>query len=63
MSLELSKQTKIIYLSERLRIERYPRSRFWAVYLDNELLTLTVYKKGAIALCDVLLQYEQATNS
>ena len=30
-----------------LRFERFKRTRFWAVYIDEELICLTVYKKGA----------------
>jgi len=53
-----------IYFSDRLRIERYPRSRFWAVYLDDELLTLTVYKKGALALCEAFtIEQKSVINS
>jgi hypothetical protein len=29
------------------RIAPYPYSRFWALYEGNELLGVTVYKKGA----------------
>ncbi len=25
-------------------------TRFWAIYLNGELLTVTVYRKGAIAI-------------
>lgn len=30
-----------------ITIERYRRTRFWAVYEDGKLLCVTVYKKGA----------------
>jgi phosphoribosyl-dephospho-CoA transferase len=32
------------------RVEHYRRTRFWAVYESNELLCVTVYKKGATAV-------------
>jgi len=32
------------------RIERYRRTRFWAVYEADELLCVAVYKKGATAV-------------
>jgi hypothetical protein len=32
-----------------IRIAKY-NSRFWAIYLDGELLAVTVYKKGALAI-------------
>ncbi len=33
-----------------LTVERYRRTRFWAVYECGELLCVTVYKKGASAV-------------
>lgn len=30
-----------------IRIERYRESRYWGVWLDEELLAVTVYKRGA----------------
>ena len=32
------------------------RGRYWAVYLDSELLAITVYKKGAFAIKRLLDQ-------
>ena len=37
-------------------IEKYPGSRYWAVRLHGELLVVTVYKKGALAVKSALLQ-------
>ena len=39
--------------STRIEITRYG-SRNWAVWLDGELLAVTVYKKGATAVAQVL---------
>jgi hypothetical protein len=33
-----------------LKIERYRRTRFWGLYEAGELLCVTVYKKGALAV-------------
>jgi hypothetical protein len=33
-----------------LTVERYRRTRFWALYEAGELLCVTVYKKGANAV-------------
>lgn len=33
-----------------LTIERYRRTRFWGLYEAGELLCVTVYKKGALAV-------------
>ena len=46
--------TGTVYLSDRLRVERYG-DRNWAIYLDDDLLAVTVYKKGALAVALVLL--------
>ena len=39
--------------SKRIEITRYG-SRNWAVWLDGELLAVTVYKKGATAVANAL---------
>jgi len=39
-----------------LCIARYPHSRFWAVYENGQLLCVTVYKKGALAVMRRLQQ-------
>ena len=37
-----------------LTIEKYKRTRFWAVFRDGELLAVTVYKRGAEAIVRTL---------
>ncbi len=32
------------------RIARYAHTRFWALWEDDELVCVTVYKKGALAV-------------
>ena len=39
-----------------IEIVRYRRSRHWAVYVDGELLVVAVYRKGAQAVADLILQ-------
>lgn len=41
-------------VNPNLRVERYRRSRFWAVYVNDELLAVTVYKKGALAVREMI---------
>jgi hypothetical protein len=41
-----------------IRVEHYPNSRFWAVHLDDKLLCVTVYKKGALAVKAALENHE-----
>jgi len=38
----------------KIEIQRYRDSRFWAVYLDGELLAVTVYRKGAAAVAEII---------
>ena len=33
-----------------LRMDRYPYSRFWAIWDDQDLVAMVVYKKGASEL-------------
>ena len=41
-------------LTDIIRIEKYRNSRYWGVWVGEELLTVTVYKKGAVAVKKVL---------
>lgn len=40
--------------SYQIEITRYRHTRFWAIWLDGELLAVTVYKKGATAISQIL---------
>ncbi|MCX6876368.1 MAG: hypothetical protein NTW21_21545 [Verrucomicrobia bacterium] len=37
-------------------IRKYRHTRFWAVYVDGELLAVVVYRKGALAIADMLMR-------
>jgi hypothetical protein len=39
-----------------IEVRKYRQSRFWAVYVDGELLAVVVYRKGARAVADMLLK-------
>ncbi len=39
-----------------IEIRKYRQSRHWAVYLDGELLAVVVYRKGAVAIADMLMR-------
>ena len=39
-----------------IEVKKYRQTRFWAVYLDGELLAVVVYRKGARAIADHLIQ-------
>jgi len=41
------------------RVTRYG-TRYWAVYLNGELLAVTVYKKGALAIQEALSSRAQS---
>ena len=38
-----------------IEIVRYRRSRYWAVYVDGQLLVVAVYRRGAQAVADMIL--------
>ena len=40
--------------TNHIRVNRYGATRYWAVWVNGELLAVTVYKKGAIAIRDKL---------
>jgi hypothetical protein len=42
-------------MSERLSITKYG-SRYWAVWLDGQLLAVTLYKKGAQSVASAITQ-------
>ena len=37
-----------------IRVEKYKGTRYWPVWLGEELLAVTVYKKGAMAIKEIL---------
>jgi hypothetical protein len=36
--------------AHRVTLGKYKDSRFWAIWIDDELLAVTVYRKGARAM-------------
>lgn len=40
--------------TDDISVSRYGETRYWAVWINSELLAVTVYKKGAIAIRDKL---------
>ena len=40
-----------------IEVKKYRQTRFWAVYVDGELLAVVVYRKGARAIADHLAQF------
>lgn len=46
-----------------VRVERYPKSRFWAVWRDEELIAVTVYKKGARSVAAIVEELSAARSS
>ena len=39
-----------------IRITKYKKTRFYAVWLDGELLAVVCYKKGGLAIKKAILQ-------
>ena len=42
-----------------IEVRKYRHTRFWAVYVDGELLAVMVYRKGARAVADMLMKMHQ----
>lgn len=40
--------------TDNISVSRYGETRYWAVWINGELLAVTVYKKGATAVRDKL---------
>lgn len=49
-------------MKSTIEITKYG-SRHWAVFVDGQLLCVTVYKKGALAVRDALLSSALAVNA
>ena len=39
-----------------IEIRKYRHTRFWAVFVDSELLAVVVYRKGARAIAEMLMR-------
>ncbi len=37
-----------------IEVKKYRETRFWAVYVDGELLAVVVYRKGARAIAEMI---------
>ncbi|RZI40001.1 hypothetical protein EGT07_26270 [Herbaspirillum sp. HC18] len=46
-----------------IRVEKYKRTRYWAVWVGDRLLAVTVYKKGAVAIKETLLPTKCVTSA
>lgn len=40
--------------NSRVTVGKYKESRFWAIWVDGQLLAVTVYRKGALAISEYL---------
>jgi len=38
-----------------VKVEKYKQTRYWAVWINDQLLAITVYKKGALAIREFLV--------
>ncbi|NRA27407.1 MAG: hypothetical protein HRU10_09180 [Opitutales bacterium] len=41
-------------VKQAIKITKYKGSRFWAIWLEEELLAVVCYKKGALAIKEAL---------
>jgi hypothetical protein len=42
-----------------IKIDRWKRTRYWSVWLNQELLAVVLYKKGALAIKKAILTLQQ----
>lgn len=57
----MPKQSGGLSGSYHVRVEKYRQTRYWAVWLDEVLLAVTVYKKGAVAIQQFLAADTEVT--
>ena len=50
-------------LASTIRVEKYRGTRYWSIWLGKELLAVTVYKKGAVAIKDLLTEKGDRTRA
>ncbi len=52
-----------------IEVKRYLKpdgyaTRYWAIYVDGELLAVTLYRKGAVAIVNLIVKiHAKSTNS
>lgn len=46
-----------------IRVEKYRGTRYWSVWLGEELLAVTVYKKGAMAIKEILVKQQNSVHA
>jgi hypothetical protein len=46
-------------VSIEVKIEKWKNTRFWGVWMDQELLAVVLYKKGAMAVRNAILALQQ----
>ena len=44
----------VTLMKQAIKITKYKGSRFWAIWLEEELLAVVCYKKGALAIKEAL---------
>lgn len=49
--------------SLQVSVSRYKGGRYWAVWLNGELLAVTVYKKGAATIRETILGLKESTSN
>jgi hypothetical protein len=47
-------------MGRMIEIRKYRHTRFWAVYVDGELLAVVVYRKGTEAVRRMVLEVQSA---
>jgi hypothetical protein len=53
-SRQLSVRDGMLVEAWQVRIERYNESRFWGLWINDELIAVTVYRKGARSILNLI---------
>jgi hypothetical protein len=53
-SRQLSVRDGMLLEAWQIRIDRYNDSRFWGLWINDELIAVTVYRKGARAIRELI---------
>lgn len=43
--------------ADRIAIKKYKNTRYWSIWIDDELLAVVCYRKGALAIKQALLKW------
>ncbi len=55
----INQTSDIVSNKVEIRIEKWKNTKFWAIWINQDLLAVAVYKKGAIAVKSAILALQR----